>query len=66
MFIDHHLIFTDLYSTLTLIIQTIVISCLDQEILPRNIILDQLKKEKESKNHFKDILLIEGLISGLW
>ena len=61
MFIDHHLIFTDLYSTLTIIIQTIVISCLDQEILPRNIILDQLKKEKERKNHFKDILLISGL-----
>ena len=61
MFIDHHLIFTDLYSTLTLIIQTIVISCLDQEILPRSIILDQLKKEKERKNHFKDILLISGL-----
>ena len=59
MFIYHHLIFTDLYSTLMiLIIQTIVISCLDQEILPRSIILDQLKKEKERKNHFKDILLI--------
>ena len=61
MFIYHHLIFTDLYSTLVLIIQTIVISCLDQEILPRSIILDQLKKEKERKNHFKDILLISGL-----